>query len=153
MSDLAHFIDGRRVAGKSARYADVFDPATGAVAARVPLASRAEVREAVESARQAQTAWASVNPQRRARVLIKFLELVAREQESLATMLANEHGKTVADARGDIQRGLEVVEFSVGAPHLLKGGYTDAAGPGIDLYSMRQPLGVAAGITPLISRP
>ncbi|WP_424363834.1 CoA-acylating methylmalonate-semialdehyde dehydrogenase [Methylocystis parvus] len=148
MSSLAHFIDGRRVAGNSGRVGDVFDPATGAVAARVALASRTEVRDAVESAKRAQPAWASVNPQRRARVLIKFLELVGREQEQLAELLSSEHGKTVADARGDIQRGLEVVEFCAGAPHLLKGGYTDAAGPGIDLYSMRQPLGVAAGITP-----
>ncbi|WP_442756219.1 CoA-acylating methylmalonate-semialdehyde dehydrogenase [Methylocystis sp. JAN1] len=148
MSDIAHFIDGRRVPGRSGRYGDIFNPATGAVVAQVPLASRDKVREAVESARHAQPAWAAVNPQRRARVLLKFLELVGREHESLAKLLSSEHGKTIADARGDIQRGLEVVEFSAGAPYLLKGAYTDAAGPGIDLYSMRQPLGVAAGVTP-----
>ena len=148
MSSLAHFIDGRRVSGKSGRAGEVFNPATGAVAARVAFASKAEVREAVESAKKAQPAWAAVNPQRRARVLFKFLELAGREQEALARQLSSEHGKTLADARGDIQRGLEVVEFSAGAPHLLKGGYTDAAGAGVDIYSMRQPLGVAAGITP-----
>jgi malonate-semialdehyde dehydrogenase (acetylating)/methylmalonate-semialdehyde dehydrogenase len=148
MSDLAHFIGGRRVPGSSGRYGDVFDPATGAVARRVPLASRAEIGAAVENAKSAQPAWAATNPQRRARVLLRFLELIARDHESLARMLAAEHGKTVADARGDIQRGLEVVEFCVGAPHLLKGGFTDAAGTDIDIYSMRQPLGVAAGITP-----
>jgi malonate-semialdehyde dehydrogenase (acetylating)/methylmalonate-semialdehyde dehydrogenase len=148
MSDLAHFIGGRRVPGSSGRYGDVFDPATGAVARRVPLASRAEIGAVVENAKSAQPAWAATNPQRRARVLLRFLELIARDHESLARMLAAEHGKTVADARGDIQRGLEVVEFCVGAPHLLKGGFTDAAGTDIDIYSMRQPLGVAAGITP-----
>jgi malonate-semialdehyde dehydrogenase (acetylating)/methylmalonate-semialdehyde dehydrogenase len=148
MSDLTHFIGGRRAPGGAGRYCEVFNPATGAVARRAPLASRLEIRAAVESAKDAQPEWAATNPQRRARVLLKFLELIAREQESLARLLASEHGKTVADARGDIQRGLEVVEFCVGAPHLLKGGFTDSAGSGLDIYSMRQPLGVVAGITP-----
>ncbi|MGL4445098.1 MAG: CoA-acylating methylmalonate-semialdehyde dehydrogenase, partial [Alsobacter sp.] len=118
------------------------------VASRVPLASAAEVRAAVENARAAQPAWAATNPQRRARVLMKFLELVAAEYDSLAEILAREHGKTIADAKGDIQRGLEVVEFCIGAPQMMKGEYTEGAGPGIDIYSMRQPLGVVAGITP-----
>lgn len=148
MNDLAHFIDGHRVSGRSGRFADAFDPATGAVAARVPLAGRAEVDAAVTAAAAAQPGWAATNPQRRARVFIRFLELLAREMEPLAALLSREHGKTIADARGDIQRGLEVVEFCIGAPHLLKGGYTDGAGPGVDVYSMHQPLGVAAGITP-----
>ncbi|QGM97833.1 CoA-acylating methylmalonate-semialdehyde dehydrogenase [Methylocystis parvus] len=148
MSDLAHFIDGRLTPGRSDRFGDIFDPATGAQARRVSFASRAEVRAAVENAKRAQPEWAATNPQRRARVLLKFLELIARERESLATLLASEHGKTVADARGDIQRGVEVVEFCAGAPHLLKGAFSNAAGTGVDLYSMRQPLGVAAGITP-----
>lgn len=148
MNDLAHFIDGHRVSGRSGRFADVFDPATGAVAARVPLAGRAEVDAAVTAAAAAQPGWAATNPQRRARVFIRFLELLAREMEPLAALLSREHGKTIADARGDIQRGLEVVEFCIGAPRLLKGGYTDGAGPGVDVYSMHQPLGVAAGITP-----
>ena len=121
---------------------------TGELASRVPLASAAEVRAAVENAKAAQPAWAATNPQRRARVLMKFLELVAKEYDSLAELLAREHGKTVADAKGDIQRGLEVVEFCIGAPQMMKGEYTEGAGPGIDIYSMRQPLGVVAGITP-----
>jgi malonate-semialdehyde dehydrogenase (acetylating) / methylmalonate-semialdehyde dehydrogenase len=148
MSQLTHFIGGRRVEGRSSRFADVFEPTTGGVLARAPLASREEVREAVENARAAQPAWAATNPQRRARVLFRFLDLLAREMEPLAAILSREHGKTLADARGDIQRGVEVVEFSAGAPHLLKGAFTDSAGPGLDMYSMRQPLGVAAGITP-----
>jgi malonate-semialdehyde dehydrogenase (acetylating)/methylmalonate-semialdehyde dehydrogenase len=147
MFELTHFIGGERASG-GARFVDVFEPMTGAVIARGPLAGAREVRAAVENARAAQPGWAAMNPQRRARIFMKFLELAGREMESLAQLLAREHGKTIADARGDIQRGLEVVEFCVAAPHLLKGGFTDSAGPGIDVYSMRQPLGVAAGITP-----
>src|SRR5690606_10985898 len=108
----------------------------------------AEVRKAVENAKAAQPKWAATNPQRRVRVLIRFLDLVQKEFDQLAELLAREHGKTIPDARGDIQRGLEVVEVSIGAPHLMKGEYTEGAGPGIDVYSMRQPLGVVAGITP-----
>ncbi len=148
MDSIGHFIGGKRVAGTSGRQADVFLPMTGEVQARVDLASKAEVRAAVENARAAQPDWAAQNPQKRARVLMKFLELAHREYDSLAETLAREHGKTIPDAKGDIQRGLEVVEFAIGAPHLLKGEFTDAAGPGIDMYSMRQPLGVVAGITP-----
>ena len=121
---------------------------TGEVRAKVALASKAEVAAAVENAKAAQPAWAATNPQRRARVLMKFLELANRDYDKIADVLAREHGKTVADAKGDLQRGLEVVEFAIGIPHLLKGEYTEGAGPGIDLYSMRQPLGVVAGITP-----
>ena len=121
---------------------------TARCAPRLPLASKAEVAAAVENAKAAQPAWAATNPQRRARVLMKFLELANRDYDKLADCLAREHGKTVADAKGDIQRGLEVVEFACGIPHLMKGEYTEGAGPGIDLYSMRQPLGVVAGITP-----
>jgi malonate-semialdehyde dehydrogenase (acetylating)/methylmalonate-semialdehyde dehydrogenase len=148
VAELTHFIGGKRVPGTSGRFTDAFWPMTGEVASRVPLASAAEVRAAVENARAAQPAWAATNPQRRARVLMKFLELVAAEYDSLAEILAREHGKTIADAKGDIQRGLEVVEFCIGAPQMLKGEYTEGAGPGIDIYSMRQPLGVVAGITP-----
>lgn len=146
--DLTHFIGGKHVEGTSGRFSDVFDPNTGAVQARVPLASVDEVRAAVDDAEQAQKEWAAWNPQRRARVLLKFLQLVERDMDDLAKLLSIEHGKTVPDARGDIQRGLEVVEFAAGAPHLLKGEYTTSAGTGIDVYSMRQPLGVVAGITP-----
>ena len=148
MKDYGHFIGGKRVAGTSERFGDVFEPMTGEVAGRVALASRADVRAAVENARDAQPGWAAVNPQRRARVFMKFLELIHRNMDELADLLAREHGKTIPDARGDIQRGYEVVEFACGVPHLLKGEFTDGAGPGIDAYSMRQPLGVTAGITP-----
>lgn len=148
MEEIGHFIGGRRVAGTSGRVQNVMQPMDGSVRGRVSLASAAEVRTAIENAKEAQREWASVNPQRRARVLMKFLDLVHQEYDSLAELLAREHGKTIADAKGDIQRGLEVVEFCVGAPHLLKGEFTEGAGPGIDTYSMRQPLGVVAGITP-----
>jgi malonate-semialdehyde dehydrogenase (acetylating)/methylmalonate-semialdehyde dehydrogenase len=148
MRQIGHFIGGHRVPGGSGRTADVFNPSTGAVQAQVALASTAELDAAVANARAAQKGWGATNPQRRARVLMKFLELVHKEYQSLAELLSSEHGKTVPDARGDIQRGLEVVEFALGIPHLLKGEFTDSAGTGIDVYSMRQPLGVVAGITP-----
>jgi len=148
MRDIGHFIGGRTVKGTSGRSGDVFDPNTGEVQAKVALASKSEVEAAIANAEAAQPAWAATNPQRRARVMFKFLDLVHKEYDELAKLLSSEHGKTVPDARGDIQRGLEVVEFACGIPHLMKGEYTEDAGPGIDLYSMRQPLGVVAGITP-----
>ncbi|MCL5778844.1 CoA-acylating methylmalonate-semialdehyde dehydrogenase [Limibaculum sp. FT325] len=147
-TELTHFIGGKHVKGTSGRFADVFNPATGEVQAKVPLASQAEVRAAVENAMAAQPAWAAQNPQKRARVMMKFVSLLQRDMDKLAEALSREHGKTIPDARGDVQRGLEVAEFCIGAPHLLKGEYTDGAGPGIDMYSMRQALGVVAGITP-----
>jgi malonate-semialdehyde dehydrogenase (acetylating)/methylmalonate-semialdehyde dehydrogenase len=148
MREIKHFVGGRSVAGASGRFADAYQPMTGETISRVPLASAAEVRAAVASAKAAQPAWAATNPQRRARVFARFLQLMERENEALADLLAREHGKTVADAKGDIQRGVEVAEFVCGIPHLMKGEYTEGAGPGIDVYSMRQPLGVVAGITP-----
>ncbi len=148
MRTIGHFVGGKRVEGQSGRFADVFAPHTGEVQGRVALASAAEVSSAVANAKAAQPGWASQNPQKRARVMMRFLELIAKEMKPLAELLSSEHGKTVADSIGDIQRGLEVVEFATGAPHLLKGEFTDGAGPGIDMYSMRQPLGVVAGITP-----
>jgi malonate-semialdehyde dehydrogenase (acetylating) / methylmalonate-semialdehyde dehydrogenase len=148
MHELTHFVGGTHVAGTSGRFGDVYDPSSGEVQARVPLASTAEVSAAVANAVEAQREWGAWNPQRRARVLLKFLDLVAKDTPSLARLLSSEHGKTVPDAIGDIQRGVEVVEFAAGAPHLLKGEYTTGAGTGIDVYSMRQPLGVVAGITP-----
>src|SRR2546425_2138082 len=148
MRSIGHFIGGKEVKGTSGRTADVFEPMTGDVQAKVALASKAEVRAAVENAKAAQPEWGATNPQRRARVMMKFLELANRDYDKLADCLAREHGKTVPDAKGDIQRGLEVVEFACGIPHLMKGEYTEGAGPGIDLYSLRQPLGVVAGITP-----
>jgi len=148
MNELTHYIGGQHVKGTSGRFGDVYNPATGEIQAKVPLASSAEMAHAVEIAAKAQPAWAAVNPQRRARVMMKFVDLLHRDMEKLAEALSREHGKTLPDAKGDVQRGLEVVEYCIGAPHLLKGEYTDSAGPGIDMYSMRQALGVCAGITP-----
>ena len=148
LNDLTHFIDGKHIKGASGRFSDVFTPMTGEISARVPLASAAEVRAAVENAKAAQPAWAATNPQQRARVLMKFADLLNRDLDNLADLLAREHGKTVPDAKGEIQRGLDVVEFAIGIPHLMKGEFTDGAGPGISIYSMRQPLGVVAGVTP-----
>ena len=147
-TELTHFIGGEHVKGASGRFADIYNPATGEVQAKCPLANAAEVRAAVESARAAQPGWAAWNPQRRARVMMRFVGLLQRDMDKLAEALSREHGKTLPDARGDVQRGLEVAEFCIGAPHLLKGEYTEGAGPGIDMYSMRQPIGIAAGITP-----
>lgn len=146
--ELTHFIGGKHVTGTSGAYGDVFDPNLGQVQARVPLANTAEVAAVIANAAEAQRVWAAFNPQKRARVLMKFVNLVNDEMDSLAALLSSEHGKTIADAKGDIQRGLEVIEFAIGIPHLLKGEYSDSAGTGIDVYSMRQPLGVVAGITP-----
>jgi malonate-semialdehyde dehydrogenase (acetylating)/methylmalonate-semialdehyde dehydrogenase len=148
MREIGHFVGGKEVKGASGRFGDVFNPNTGEVQAQVALAKKAEVEQAIGNAAAAQPAWAATNPQRRARVMFKFLELIQKEMDSLAKLLSSEHGKVLADAKGDIQRGIEVVEFACGIPHLMKGEFTEAAGPGIDLYSMRQPLGVVAGITP-----
>lgn len=148
MQEYGHFINGKSVRGKSGRQSDVFLPMDGSVQAKVDLATTAEIDEAVKIAAEAQPAWAAINPQRRSRVLRKFLTLVEEEMKPLSELLAKEHGKTVSDAAGDIQRGLEVVELSLGVPHLTKGEFTEGAGPGIDTYSIRQPLGVVAGITP-----
>jgi len=148
MTELTHYIGGAHVKGTSGRFADVYNPATGEVQAKVPLASAAEMSQAVEIAETAQRAWGAVNPQRRARVMMKFVDLLNRDMEQLAEALSREHGKTLPDAKGDVQRGLEVVEYCIGAPQMLKGEFTDSAGPGIDMYSMRQALGVTAGITP-----
>ncbi|CAN7590206.1 CoA-acylating methylmalonate-semialdehyde dehydrogenase [Bosea sp. LjRoot237] len=148
MRQIGHFIGGKHVAGTSGRTADVYQPMDGSVIGKVALASQQELRAAVENALEAQPKWATVNPQRRARVLMKFLDLIAQNNDELAELLAREHGKTIPDAKGDIQRGVEVVEFSLGVPNLMKGEFTDGAGPGIDIYSLRQPLGVVAGITP-----
>ncbi len=146
--EIGHFIGGKEVAGTSGRFADIFDPNTGEVQSKVALANDEETRAAIANAAAAQPAWAAQNPQARARVMFKFLQLANEAKDELAKLLSSEHGKTIPDAHGDVQRGLEVVEFACGIPHLLKGEFTEAAGPGIDMYSMRQPLGVAAGITP-----
>src|SRR6202000_1777028 len=145
---ITHFIDGSRSNLASTRTADVLNPSTGAVQAQVLLASPSDVDTAVASAKKAQKEWAAFNPQRRARVMMKFVELVNANVEELAELLSLEHGKTVDDSKGDIQRGIEVIEFCIGIPHLLKGEFTEGAGTGIDGYSLRQPLGVVGGVTP-----
>ena len=147
-TELTHFVGGEHVKGTSGRFGDVFNPATGEVEKKLPLASAAEVTAAIASAQAAQPEWAAQNPQKRARVMMKFVSLLQRDMDKLAEALSREHGKTIPDAKGDVQRGLEVIEFCIGAPHLLKGEYTDNAGTGIDIYSMRQPLGVVAAIMP-----
>ena len=148
MRSIPHFVGGRAVEGTSGRFGDVFYPNTGKVQARVALASASELDAAIANAKAAQPAWAATNPQRRARVMFEFKRLLDVHMDELAELLSSEHGKVIADSKGDIQRGLEVIEFACGIPHLLKGEYTQGAGPGIDVYSMRQALGVVAGITP-----
>ncbi|MBD7940744.1 CoA-acylating methylmalonate-semialdehyde dehydrogenase [Brevundimonas guildfordensis] len=148
MRDIRHFIDGAAFEGASGRFGDVFNPNTGEVQARVQLATPSELDRAVRSAQAAFEGWSSTNPQRRARVMFEFKRLVEANMNELAEMLSSEHGKVIADSKGDIQRGLEVIEFACGIPHALKGEYTLGAGPGIDVYSSRQALGVVAGITP-----
>ncbi|KRE08941.1 methylmalonate-semialdehyde dehydrogenase [Bosea sp. Root670] len=148
MRQVGHFIGGKHAAGTSGRTADIYQPMDGTIIGKVALASTAELDAAVRNAAEAQPKWAAVNPQRRARVLMKFIDLIAQNNDALAELLAREHGKTIPDAKGDIQRGVEVLEYSLGIPGLMKGEFTDGAGPGIDIYSMRQPLGVVAGITP-----
>jgi len=144
---IDHFIAGGG-SGPASRTHDVYDPNTGQVQAQVALGGQADLDRAVAAAQAAQPGWAAMNPQRRARVMFQFKALVEANMDELARMLSAEHGKVVADSKGDIQRGLEVVEFCCGLPHVLKGEYTQGAGPGIDVYSMRQPLGIGAGITP-----
>jgi malonate-semialdehyde dehydrogenase (acetylating)/methylmalonate-semialdehyde dehydrogenase len=135
-------------AGGSRPLADIFNPNLGEVQAQVRLGTIEDLNRAIALAREAQPAWAALNPQRRARVMFRFKDLIEREMEPLARLLSSEHGKVVADAQGDIQRGLDVVEFACGIPHLMKGEHTRGVGPGIDTYSVREALGVVAGITP-----
>ncbi len=145
---VEHFIGGQQFAGTSARRGDIYDPNSGEVQAQVRLASAADIAQAVATAKSALPAWAATNPQKRARVMFEFKRLLEANMDDLAHMLSSEHGKVIADSKGDVQRGIDVVEFACGIPHLQKGAYTEGAGPGIDVYSMRQPLGVVAGITP-----
>ena len=148
MRVIDHFLAGSAGGSAAARQGDVFDPNTGQVQARVALGTKADLDRAVAAAQAAQPGWAAVNPQRRARVMFAFKALVEKHIDELAHMLSSEHGKVIADAKGDVQRGLEVIEFCCAAPHLLKGEYTIGAGPGIDVWSMRMPIGIGAGITP-----
>ena len=148
MRDIPHFIDGARVSGKSGRYGDVFNPAIGEIGARVALATAAEVDVAVKSAEAAFPKWAATPPIQRARVMFRFKQLVEERMDELAAIITAEHGKTIVDSKGSLTRGLEVVEFACGIPHLLKGDFTESVGTNVDSWSMRQPLGVCAGITP-----
>jgi malonate-semialdehyde dehydrogenase (acetylating)/methylmalonate-semialdehyde dehydrogenase len=147
MRIIDHHIAGSPVAAGS-RTSPVYDPNSGQVQAEVRLAGADLLEQAVAAARAAQPAWAATNPQRRARVMFKFKELVEARMDELARVLSSEHGKVLADSRGDIQRGLEVIEFCCGIPHVLKGEFTHGAGPGIDIWAFRQPIGIGAGITP-----
>ncbi|MBA3624133.1 MAG: CoA-acylating methylmalonate-semialdehyde dehydrogenase, partial [Methylibium sp.] len=147
-AEIGHYIDGRKVASTSGRRQPVFNPATGAVARQVALASKPEVNAAVAAAQAAFAAWADTPPLKRARVLNKFLQLLIEERDTLAAMLTAEHGKVFTDAQGEVTRGIEIVEFACGAPQLLKSAFTDQIGTGIDNWVLRQPLGVVAGITP-----
>ncbi|AKK02289.1 CoA-acylating methylmalonate-semialdehyde dehydrogenase [Corynebacterium epidermidicanis] len=144
---VPHFVGGQKISGGE-RTSEVLNPSTGKVQGAVPLASAQEVDEAIANAAEAQLGWAKTNPQKRIRVIMKWIQLINENIDDIATTLSLEHGKTFEDAKGDIIRGIDVLEFSLGAPHLLKGEYTTSAGTGIDVYSMRQPLGVVAGITP-----
>ncbi|RFZ88982.1 methylmalonate-semialdehyde dehydrogenase (CoA acylating) [Shinella sp. WSJ-2] len=148
MYQIGHFIHGKQVPGTSGRTANVFNPATGEVQAQVALANDADLQAAIDSALSAQPKWAATNPQRRARVFMKFVELLNKHMDELAVLISKEHGKTVEDSKGDVIRGLEVCEFVIGIPHLMKSEFTEGAGPNIDMYSIRQPVGIGAGITP-----
>ncbi len=145
---VPHWINGRAVAGSSGRSGNVYNPATGRVQATVPFAGPTELNAAVEAAAAAFPEWSAQPPLRRARVLFRLRELLEQRADDLAAILTSEHGKVLSDAKGEVTRGLEVVEFATGIPQLLKGEYTDQVGSGIDSWSMRQPLGVVAGITP-----
>ena len=145
---INHWIDGKIKISDSGRYGDVFDPSTGIVQAKVALASANEVDEAVKNSNEAFKTWSKTPPLKRARVMFKFRELLETNMKKLAKIVTSEHGKILSDAEGSITRGMEVVEFAAGIPHLLKGEYTEQVGNGIDSWSTRQPLGVCVGITP-----
>jgi len=148
MRQIGHFINGEMTSGTSGRNKDIFDPNTGEVQSQVNMATPSELDAAVKIATNAQIEWAKMNPQKRSRVMFAYKQLVEDEMDSLAQMLSSEHGKVLADSRGDVMRGIDVIEFACGIPHSQKGEHTYGAGPEIDVYSMRKPLGVVAGITP-----
>ena len=148
METIQHLVAGAAWTGKSERFGDVYNPAMGKVHARVALASSTDVDYVVAVARSAQPAWGATPPAKRAQVMFAFRDLLNRHDDELAAMISKEHGKTVPDAKGELQRGIEVVEFACGIPHLLKGEYSDGVAAGVDSFSIRQPVGVVAGITP-----
>ncbi|MFM1892700.1 MAG: hypothetical protein RLZ44_1777, partial [Pseudomonadota bacterium] len=145
---LTHYVNGAHLGGTGGRFGDVFNPATGEVCARVPLASAQETAAAIQAAAAAFPAWRDTTPLRRAGVLFRFKELLDRNLEDLVQLVSLEHGKVPNDARGSVSRGIEVVEFACGAPHLLKGTFSENVGSNVDSHSLRQPLGVCVGITP-----
>jgi malonate-semialdehyde dehydrogenase (acetylating)/methylmalonate-semialdehyde dehydrogenase len=148
MNEIGHYINGKHVAGNSNRQSDVYNPAIGEVSAKLSMASAAETMAAIDAAQAAFPAWSATPALRRARIMFKFKALLDEHANELAKAISLEHGKTISDARGEVTRGIEVVEFSCGMPHLMKGDFNDNVGTGIDTYSMHQPLGVVAGITP-----
>src|SRR5262250_3918917 len=148
MSDVHHYIQGKLTEGASGRWGDVYNPATGEKSRRVAFAGAGEVDRTVKAAAAAFPGWSATPPLTRARILFKFLELLNRDHDALAHLITSEHGKVLSDAQGELTRGVEVVEFACGIPHLLKGEFTEQVGRGIDSWSLRQPLGVCAGITP-----
>jgi malonate-semialdehyde dehydrogenase (acetylating)/methylmalonate-semialdehyde dehydrogenase len=145
---LTHFIDGQRAAGASGQFADVLDPAQGRVTARLPVANTAEVNTAVAAAKAAFPAWSETAPLKRARLMFKFKELLEAHSDELAELITRDHGKLFDDAKGEVIRGIEIVEFACGIPNLLKTDFTDQSAPGIDAWNLRQPVGVAVGVTP-----
>ncbi|MDB5563487.1 MAG: hypothetical protein JWP84_53 [Tardiphaga sp.] len=146
--DVAHFIDGKRVPSSGTFRQPVFNPALGSVARHVALGSVSDVDAAVKSAKRAFPAWADTPPIRRARVMNKFLQLMNEHTDTFAAMITAEHGKVFSDAQGEVARGIDIIEFACGIPQLLKGDFTDQVSTGLDNWTMRQPLGVVAGITP-----
>ncbi|MGA0984266.1 MAG: aldehyde dehydrogenase family protein, partial [Burkholderiaceae bacterium] len=148
MKVIQHWVDNKQWAGSSSRSTDVYNPALGAKTASLALASAADIDHAVQRAAHAFPAWADTPPAKRAAVMFKFRELIIKHMDELAQLLSSEHGKTIPDAKGEIARGLEVVEFVCGIPHLLKGEFSDQVANAVDSHSLRQPLGVVAGITP-----
>ena len=143
MKTIGHFIDGKSVSGATSRTKDIFNPNTGEVQAKVKMASAAELDAAVKSAAKAQKDWAQINPQKRARIMFAYKNLVEAHMDELAALLSSEHGKVLADSRGDVMRGIDVIEFACGIPHGQKGEHTYGAGPEIDVYSLRKPLGLS----------
>ena len=148
MNRILHWIDGQAVEGTSGRSGPVFDPATGQQQSAVDFASVGDVDRAVAVAKAAFTGWRSTNLSRRAEVMFRMRELVDANRKEIASLLSKEHGKVLGDALGEVARGLENIEFACGVPNLLKGGYSEQASTGVDVYSIKQPLGVVAGITP-----
>jgi malonate-semialdehyde dehydrogenase (acetylating)/methylmalonate-semialdehyde dehydrogenase len=145
---LYHYVNGEKIVASGGRFGDIFNPSLGVKSAEVPLASKSEVEAAISAAAAAFPAWAATSVLKRSRVMTRFLHLLYEHQAELAELVSKEHGKVIEDAMGSVLRGIEVVEFACGAPHQQKGEFSDNVANGIDIYSMRKPLGVVAGITP-----